>query len=41
MYKNIITTYNIKGNLNICGDYEMILNELSIKENDKKYKKIV
>ena len=39
MYKNIITTYNIKGNLNICGDYEMILNELSIKENDKKYKK--
>lgn len=39
MYKNIVNTYNIKPNLNIFGDYEMLLNELSVKEDNKKYQK--
>jgi len=39
MYKSIINSYNIPNKLNISGDYESILNDISIREQDKQYKK--
>ena len=36
MYKNIINTYNIPNKLNISGDYESLLNKISLIEQNKK-----
>lgn len=39
MYKNIINTYNIPYKLDISGDYEAMLNQMVLLEQDKQYKK--
>ena len=39
MYKNIINTYQIPNKLNISGDYEAMLNQMALIEQDKQYKK--
>ena len=36
MYKNIINTYNIPNKLNISGDYEAMLNQMALIEQNKK-----
>lgn len=39
MYKSIINSYNIPNKLNISGDYESMLNDISVREQDAQYKK--
>lgn len=39
MYKNIINTYQIPNKLDISGDYEAMLNQMVLLEQDKQYKK--
>ena len=39
MYKNIINTYQIPNKLNISGDYEAMLNQMALLEQNSQYKK--